>query len=312
MRFLYWTYRHGGIWPFRILLTLVMPWFFVGNSVARRASLEYLARLYETSGGKTPAPTWRNSFRHFMNFGETLLDKLVASDARENIRKAYKLDVIGMNNINPLLDAGRGGLIITAHIGNLELCRRFAPLMHSTMKLTVLVHTQHTQRFNRIRKSLNPATDIDLIPVSEIDIATAMLLSERIAAGCFVAITGDRIPITPGSATLAHSFLGKDAHFPLGPYILAAVLGCPVLTMFSTRNADGFAVTVRPLADRVVLPRRSRTEAIKPYLDAYVRALSEECLKHPLQWFNFYPFWLPPAAIATSLSNDETLKQPLA
>jgi predicted LPLAT superfamily acyltransferase len=310
MRFLYWIYRHGGAGAFRILLLLVMPWFFLSHGIARRASLEYLTRLHATSGGKTPAPTWRNSFRHFMNFGETILDKFVAANVREDIRKPYQVN--DTDYLNHLFDTGQGAIIMTAHLGNLELCRRLVKLVHTGMKLTVLVHTRHARRFNRMLKSLNPEQEIDLIQVDSVNIATAMLLSERISAGGFVVIAGDRVPVTSINATQPHLFLGQEALFPLGPYILAATLACPVLVMFGARDGEGFAVTSHLLAERIVLPRRARTEAVRPYLDAYVAALTEACLKHPLQWFNFFPFWQLPAVANLSLSNDEKPTKPLA
>ncbi|MDR0715949.1 MAG: acyltransferase [Azoarcus sp.] len=307
LRFLFWIYRRGGMWPFRVLLFLVMPWYFLTNTLARRASLEYLARLYETSGGSTPAPGWRNSFRHFMSFGENILDKLVAADTR-GARQPYH--VKGVEHVDRLLDAGRGGIIITAHFGNLELCRRLSHKVHATARLTVLVHTHHAERFNRVLKSLDPEQDVDLVQVDNISAATAMLLSERIAAGGLVIITGDRIPITPGnsSATLTASFLGKEAHFPSGPYILAAVLACPVYMLFSSSAGNAFFVTMRPLAERIVLPRRARAAAIRPYLETYVDALTRECLEHPLQWFNFFPFWQAPRHHQEPVKDEKSTK----
>jgi predicted LPLAT superfamily acyltransferase len=143
---------------------------------------------------------------------------------------------------------------------------------------------------------MNPAHDIDLLQVDNVDIGTAMLLSERVASGGVVVVAGDRIPVVLGkNPTLTSSFLGKEAHFPVGPYILGAALGCPVLTVFSARSQEGFSLTARLLAERIDLPRKSREAAIQSYLDTYVAALSEECVKNPLQWFNFHPFWQPPA-----------------
>ncbi|MDR2787149.1 MAG: acyltransferase [Candidatus Accumulibacter sp.] len=292
IRFLFWMYRHGGIGLFRLLLFLVMPWYFLTNVLARRASIEYLARLYETSGGATPAPGWRNSFRHFTRFGENILDTLVAADAQGVLRQSWHVD--GLEHLERLLDAGRGGVIITAHFGNPEICRRLSRKVHAASRLTILVHTRHAGRFNRVLASLDEARDVDLIQVGDINAMTAMRLSERIAAGGFVIIAGDRVPLAPGGATLAVDFLGREARFPCGPYILAAALACPTLMLFSASEKDGFFVTVRPLVERVVLPRRERAAAIRPYLETYVAALTRECLEHPLQWFNFFPFWQTP------------------
>ncbi|MDR1229611.1 MAG: hypothetical protein LBK55_11495 [Azoarcus sp.] len=290
IRFLHWVYRHGGIWLFRALLYAIMPWFFLSKGVARRASLEYLACLHETSGGATPAPNWRNGFRHFMNFGEAMLEQLTAVDARENAGMLSSSN--GLESLDRMLDEGHGVLVVATHIGSLMSLYRLGCSRYAHIPFTLLVHTRHAGRFNQILSSLNPALEIDMIQVGSIDAATAMLLSERIDAGGVVVITGDRVPVAPGSSAMMVSpFLGKDAQFPIGPYVLGAVLACPVFMMFSARFREGVSVTVRRLADRIVLPRRARGAAIRPYLDAYVAALTEMCIEHPLQWFNFFPFW---------------------
>jgi predicted LPLAT superfamily acyltransferase len=299
MRFLFRVERHCGRWPFRALLFFVVVWFFATHRLARHASLEYLQRLHQTSGGTSPAPSYRNSFRHFMNFAETLLDKMLACDVRLETLPSH---TEGIEHFTRLIDEKRGALIVTAHLGNLELCRRIAK-DQARIKLTVLAYTRHAKKFNRILNTLNPEQEIDLIQVDAVDITMAMLLSERIAAGGFVVIAGDRVPVTPGSATLACPFLGENAYFPLGPYILAAALGCPVLMLFSARRADGFSVTARLLAERIVLPRRARHQAILPYLREYVAALTEECQKNPLQWFNFFPFWRQAPAVQTTMKS---------
>lgn len=312
MRFLHWVYRHGGMGPFRVALALIMPWFFLRNGVARRASREYLVRLHETSGGATPPPSGWNVFRHFMSFGENTLENLVAADMREDVRAPFSAE--GQASVYRHVDAGRGVLIMTAHLGSLMFLRRFWRAQRAHVRLTLLAHTRHAGRFNQFVRLLNPTMDIDVIQADGVDVGTAMLLSARIAAGGIVVIAGDRIPATPGApgkATLAASFLGKAAHFPVGPYILAAALACPVFVVFGVRGSQGLAVTVRQLAERIVLPRRGREAAIRPYLETYVTMLAGACAEYPLQWFNFYPFWQT-AAGYPELAHDEKPIKPLA
>ncbi|MDR0674332.1 MAG: acyltransferase [Zoogloeaceae bacterium] len=294
-RFLFRVYRVLGARPFRLLLFFVILWFFATRPLARRASREYLRRLYASSGKTTPAPTRRNSFRHFLCFGETLLEKMLAYDNSFEI--PYRIE--GEAPVLDLIAKKRGVLLITAHLGNLELCRcltRVRP--HIDIKLTVLVYTRHARRFNQMLDLLNPAMAFELIQVDRIDFTAAMRLSERIAAGGMVVIAGDRVPVdlrAAAAATLVLPFLGAPAPFPIGPYVLAAALGCPVFTLFSARRGDTFLVTLRPLAERILLPRRDRQAAIRSYAQGYVAALTEECQKNPLQWFNFFPFWQQPS-----------------
>ena len=309
VRFLLWIYRHGGIWLFRFCLIFAIGWFFLTRPLARDASLEYLARLREASGGATPAPTWWSGFRHFMAFGETMLDQILASDERERVPGLTSAE--GLEVFHRAVDAGRGVLIVTAHFGNLMLLRRTGQGHRAHVRITLLGYTRHAARFQRILQTLNPGLELDLIQADRVGVGMAMELSERIAAGGVVVITGDRAPVSMSGATMRAPFLGKEASFPVGPYVLAAALGCPVFMMFGARTRTGISVTVRPLADSVVLPRKGREAALRSYLGAYVAALSEECRKHPLQWFNFFPFWQMSES-DPQRSNDEKSAKPLA
>ena len=47
------------------------------------------------------------------------------------------------------------------------------------------------------------------------------------------------------------------------------------------------------LADRAVLPRGQRAEALARYAAAYACRLEKHVLEDPFQWYNFYDFWRP-------------------
>ncbi|MCL2297942.1 MAG: acyltransferase [Proteobacteria bacterium] len=291
MRFLLHVYRVCGRWPFRFLLFFVLLWFYARRRIAREASRDYLQQLYTFSGGATPLPTRRNIFRHFLAYSEILLDKLMATGAAD-LSIPFRVD--GSESVQSLLEQKRGAVFVSAHFGNIELCRKLSE-RYTGARLTVLAHTKNAVRFNRLLKERDPGYDVDLIPVDEIGIDTAVALAQRIEAGGFVVITGDRVPVGGGAATARIPFLGRDACFPISPYILAATMQCPLFAVFGARHREGcvsrFVITLRQLAESIALPRRNREEAIIPYATAFVRMLEAECIKAPFQWSNFYPFW---------------------
>jgi predicted LPLAT superfamily acyltransferase len=289
MRLFVHIYRLFGRWPFRIALYPVLAWYVLTNGVARRASRDYLQRLHALSNGNTPVPTLRNVLRHFGAFAETMLDKVLTW--RGELADA-PVQVEGREALLRLRDAGRGGVIVTAHIGNVELCRRIGESRRG-LQLNVLVHTRHAERFNRLLKEANPDADVRLIQVTELDMATAVMLAERVAQGEFVVIAADRVPVSRQTEVIETDFLAATARFPAGPYILASVLKCPLLAVIAGRRGDVAHITIRQLAERVTLPRADRHAAIVPLAAAFARLLEAECLAAPLQWFNFYPYWTP-------------------
>ena len=91
------------------------------------------------------------------------------------------------------------------------------------------------------------------------------------------------------------SFLGGTARLPQGPFRLAALLGCPVVTMIALRAGPRrYRVEMRPLAQRIELPRSGREAELTRHAQAFADQLAAACRRAPLQWFNFFDYWEQP------------------
>lgn len=283
---LYAVHRLCGRVLFRAVLYPVVFYYWLARPLARRASLDYLRRVHAAGGALPRRPGRRHSLRHLLSFGETLLDKMLAIGGRYRFGEVVRE---GHDALLRQLGSGAGGIIVTAHMGCLELCRVLAA-QRDGLRLNVLVHTMHAQRFNRILARLDPNANLRLIQVTEIGPATALLLEQKVAAGEFVAIAGDRIPVA-GGRTVTVPFLGAPARFPIGPYALAALLGCPLFAMGCVRRGDAHLLRFTELARQVSLPRKDRGAALAVYASAYADWLADLLKTSPYDWFNFYPFW---------------------
>jgi predicted LPLAT superfamily acyltransferase len=280
MWFLYYVYRIFGRWPLRICLYPVVFWYFISRKRARQSSIAYLAHV----GVKA---TLGHSFKHFMAFAECLVDKLLVWSGCLDLST---VKVTGRSHVLALLERGQGGIILTAHLGNLELCRALS-LQQKRMRINVLVHTSHNPRFNQLLKALDKSSDATIIQISTITPATAILLNQKIAAGEFIVMAADRVPATNPAGTMKIPFLGQQASFPMGPMLMASLFSCPVLLVFSFKSKNGYQMYIEPFAQRITLPRHAKAEALTAYLTQYAQRLAIYCYKAPLQWFNFYPFW---------------------
>ena len=192
-----------------------------------------------------------------------------------------------------LLEQGRGAVLVCSHLGNADLCR---VLSHQQpgLRITVLVHTRHAKAFNDMLAAIDPRSQMNLMQVTEMNPATAMILSEKVAQGEFVVIAGDRIPVSPAPRVALAPFLGAPAAFPVGPYVLASILQCPLCLMFSKQGRGGYEIHFEQLRDSVKLPRAGRDDALAELARAYAARLQYHCLRSPLEWFNFYDFWHSP------------------
>jgi predicted LPLAT superfamily acyltransferase len=285
MRLLFWICRVFGRWPFRVVLYPVLAWYVLTKPLPRRASQDYLRRVAGHTRTRLPGV-----MRHFASFGESILDKMLLWG---DLFKLDSVDLHGGELITDAVAAGRGGLLICAHLGNLELCRVLSR-QRQDIKLTVLVHTKHAQAFNDMLGRLNPESQMNLMQVTEMSPATAILLSERVARGEFVVIAGDRVPVSHNPRVAMADFIGAPAAFPVGPYVLASILQCPVYLLFSIREGRRSSVYFERFRDSVRIPRQGREAAFSELAGDYARRLEHYTLRAPLQWFNYYDFWHSP------------------
>ena len=275
-----------GRWPFRLVLYPVLLWYFATKPEARASSSDYLRRIAAFQGASQIRPGRVTVLRHFASFAENLLDKILLWSG------LFKTDCVefhGQGQILAAMAAQRGGLLICSHLGNLDLCRVLSKRVG--LKLTLLVHTKHAEVFNRLLAQLDPETQLNLMQVTDVSPATAVVLADKIGSGEFVAIAGDRIPVSSHPRVAVTKFLGEMASFPVGPYVLANLLRCPVYLLFSLRVGYKSEIHFELFRESIRLPHKGRDEVLTGLAAEYASRLEHFCLRAPLQWFNFYDFW---------------------
>lgn len=269
----------------RAVLYPIVGYFFLTDDRRRGYSRDYWQRIHRIKGG--PAIGWRNGLAQYLSFAEKMLETVLAWRAP---RQAGRFTVSGLDLLERQRDAGSGGLLIVSHLGNAELSRLTLGADFGRT-INLLVHTKHAVQYNRLVAEACRIAPAEMIQVTEIGPATAIDLQERVERGEWIAIAGDRTPVTGDMRTSAVPFLGDDAHFPQGPYLLASVIGCPVYLLFCQRERDGHHVVFEPFADRITLPRRDKAAALTALAARYAQRLQHHCLQAPEQWYNFYDFW---------------------
>lgn len=285
IRLLCWVHEHFGRWPFRLCVWPVVLLQWLLNPVARRASLEYLRRQHCHFDRPGPAPGRMRSLQHFFHFAETLLDKVLAVSGRYPVERIQ----VQRDAMLAQLRHGQGGVLVTAHIGCLELCCTLASQVPG-LRVIVLVHTAHAERFNRLLRELSTQSAVELVQVTQLDAAIATRLSAAVAAGAFVAIAADRVPVH-GGRHVSVPFLGREAAFPIGPYVLASTLDCPMFAMACTHAGPGYRIAFDKVSERVRLGRATRQADLQREARTFVQWLETQIRSAELDWFNFFPFW---------------------
>lgn len=298
------AYRLVGRRGVALLLYPVILYYFLAGAAARNASRDFLTRVQVDPAGRMALGgkvTWRHSFRHFLCFGEAILDKVAAWIG------GIGLEDVDFENhavFDRLQSSGRGGVLIASHLGNVEVCRALGRRARG-LRISVLVHTKHSANFSRLMNDLGPDTSISLLQVTEVGPETAILLRERVTKGEFVVIVGDRTPPHRTSRVSWVPFLGRPAPFPQGPFLLAAMLKCPVLLIFCVKRRGRHLMVFEPFLDAPYLPRRNRSALLDEWIARYAARLEHFCLRYPLQWFNFFDFWTQAAGMPHPLARPD-------
>jgi len=270
----------------QVFLYPVVTYYWLTNRQGRQASQTYLDKvaMFEPSLKVRGNLLW--SYRHFISFANAIIDKLAAwSGALANTEIEYR----GRDSLIAEIRKGKGVILLGSHLGNLEVCRVIADF-DKTLRINVLIHTKHAEKFNKV---LNQSSSLylNLIQVSEITAATSILLSEKIEAGELVIIAADRTPVSNLQRVSQVTFLGTKALFPQGPFILAALLKCPVYTLFCLKQHNKHVIYFDHFSDLLSIPRNSREQFMQEIIQSYAECLQSFCVKEPLQWFNFFDFW---------------------
>ncbi|WP_373950113.1 glycosyltransferase [Vibrio pomeroyi] len=277
---------------FNLILRGVMRYYHLTGKRARNASEQYLFQLKAYAEQQNiELPAELTSYNHLLSFGHTMLDKLAAWKGDFS---ADNLTIHGQDRFENMVANQQGVLILGSHLGNIELCRALGR-RHSNIKINALVFTEHAERFNSVMKAVNPQSDLNLIQVTSMGPDTAILLQQKLEQGEWIVIVGDRTSTSKESRSVWAEFLGKEAPFPQGPFMLASVLKAPVFLLFGLRDDSQakphFNVYFEHFSDRIELPRKTREQSLKQVVQQYADRLQHYTLKAPLQWYNFFNFW---------------------
>jgi predicted LPLAT superfamily acyltransferase len=273
------------------LLYPISLYFFLFSGSGRRSSIEFLGRFGSRSySGVTGWIRLRaDSYRNFLEFSRALLDKFSVWQGHISLGE---LKFHGRELLRNLISARQGAVVISAHLGNIEVLRAIAQDELNRIKVNALMFTKHNPGFNSILRASNPESHLRIIPTEDPGPELIIDLRERIAAGEVVAMLGDRL--LPGSSerSVRVPFGGSEANFPAGPFVLASLLECPVILVFCFRDAPrSYSIHFESLSDRIILPRATRTEALEATVRKFAERLEFYCRRYPSHWFNFFDFW---------------------
>jgi len=267
----------------RVIRPVLYPislYFTLTSATTRRVSREYLARVLPRP------PRFLDVLRHVFSFASISLDRVFL------LTDSYPFDVQGYYGPGTLDTArARGALLFLAHFGSFEVMRVGAVRNHH-LPLRIVLDVNIGRRFMAALAELNPQVAAGIIDSSNPGVDLVLKVREALDTGAVVGLMIDRPRV--GDRTVPVEFLGGTAHFPAGPWLLAAALKVPVIIVFGGwRGADRYEAHVEMLAERVDLPRATREVELARLVQRYADRLAERVRDAPYNWLNFFDFWAP-------------------
>ena len=281
----YYLFRFLGPRFAYALLYPVCFYYVLFNWKNGRASRDYLRRRYPGIGGLR---LWWRNYRHFLSFGRVLVDR---GYAFMGMLGAVKFERDGAEVLRDAMNAGKGVIIVSAHLGNWELAGYGLSEFQTAEKPVKVNAVMFKGESEKVEKQLKKASGEPpfRIIASNDALQASIECKQALERGEVVALHGDRLM---GGAGVRVPFLGSDAKFPIGPYVLAASTGAPVIFTFANRlGTRHYSLLARGPYYFSYPDRKERKQKLREWVTLYAELLEELLEKYPLQWHNFYPFW---------------------
>lgn len=226
-------------------------------------------------------------FRHFLAFAQCALDRFYFLQGHYS---SFRIFQVGHNHIEDLVQSRKGAIFLGSHLGSFEALR--AASRHHEIPLSIVADFLSAQKLNAILSASFDNDQTRFLDASGDRVALGLQVSEAIQRGELVAILADRAGL---GRSVQVNFFGKKAPFPVGPYLLASVAGCPLYFTTSLYTAPNrYELICEPFIDRVYLPRGQRSSALEYYAQCYAERLEFYAKRRPDNWFNFFHFWEGP------------------
>jgi KDO2-lipid IV(A) lauroyltransferase len=198
--------------------------------------------------------------------------------ADETVRRAVTLH--GWEHVEAALAPGQGAIMISTHLGNIEMIL-YRMLLQGVSITIPVERVEPPQLFDYI-SALRMSKGLKLVPID----GPLLALRRTLKKGGIVGLAGDRDITQTGQVVL---FFGHPAHLPDGHVRLAAKTGVPLLVGFSRRNHDHThsAYFLPPF----YLPTGSESEQLQAGMNFIVEEMEKAIRQNPAQWTVTVSIW---------------------
>jgi predicted LPLAT superfamily acyltransferase len=200
------------------------------------------------------------------------------------IENKFSFEFDGEENLQRIAEMKKGGILLSAHIGNWDVAGHLFTRLQTPINI-VMYDGEHEQ----IKEYLEGVTgkrNMNIIVIKN-DLSHIYAISDALTKNELVCMHADRF--LPGNKTMTTDFLGEQAKFPMGPFLLAAKFKVPVSFVFAAKETNLhyhlFASEIKDYSSY------DKDQVMPEMLKDFANEMELKLKQYPEQWFNYYNFW---------------------
>lgn len=263
-----------GVRSAYFILYFVASYYFLFLKKSNRSIFYYFNKRLNFSYFKSKQMV----FKSYYTFGQTIIDK-VAINA--GLRSKFSYDFDGITVLKNLLAEKKGGVLISAHVGNFEIAEHFLADIDLDFQINLVTTDLEHSAIKNYLESVTQKSSLKFIIIKD-DLSHIFEINAALAKNELVCFTGDRY--FEGTKSLTTSLLNHEANFPAGPFLIASRLQVPVVFVYVMKEPH---LHYHLYARKAEVIHRDE----KALLKAYAESVEGILKKYPLQWFNYFDFW---------------------
>lgn len=244
-----------------------------------RPGYRHAYRFFHERLGYSSIKSLYYAYKNHCMFVQVVIDKFAMYAGKQ-----FKLELEGYEYFQELADGTDGFVQLSSHIGNYEIAGY--TLVAEKKRFNALVYFGEKEEIMQNREKLFSRTNIHMIPLRQ-DMSHLFEINSALANGETVSIPADRI--WGSNKYVTRQFLGREAHFPMGPFQVIALRGIQALAVNVMKvSYNCYKTYVTPLEYDRQAPRQTQIQQIS---EAYVKELERMLKQYPTQWYNYFDFW---------------------
>ncbi len=269
--------KNFGVLPAYFLLRFVAAYYFIFDIKSSRLLWNYFHNRLKFGKWKS----FRLLYANYYIFGQCIIDKVVMM---AQIPNKFTFNFDGEDHLRQISAGGKGGLLLSAHIGNWEIAGHLLKRLET--RVNVVMYDGEHEKIKQYLEDVTGGRNMNVIVIRD-NISHIYDIHEALKNNELVCMHADRF--IEGNKTVSHTFLNKEAKFPLGPFLLAATLKVPVAFVYAFKESATHYHFYSSAPKTYT--HLSKEEMISTLLQEYTTEMEKKVALYPTQWFNYYDFW---------------------